>query len=180
MIVGVAARVVPTLNGVDARRLPPLWAPFLLLNFGCAMRVVAQVLTDVTPLAYPVAGASGLLEVLGLAVWGVDLWRIMSGRTGGECSPPAHTPLCHDEPITPAHLVGDVLERHPRLLDEFLSFGFHLLRNPLLRRTLAGRVSIERACRLLDVDSDQLIAALNAARGRPAGGRIPLPMQSVE
>src|SRR5262249_38407875 len=35
MIVGVAAKVVPTLNGVDVRRLAPLWAPFALINAGC-------------------------------------------------------------------------------------------------------------------------------------------------
>ena len=39
-----AARVVPTLNGVDVHRLTPLWGPFLLLNAGCALRVVAQTL----------------------------------------------------------------------------------------------------------------------------------------
>jgi hypothetical protein len=42
MIVGVAAKVVPTLNGVDGRALPALWVPFLLLNAGCALRVVGR------------------------------------------------------------------------------------------------------------------------------------------
>jgi hypothetical protein len=80
MIVGVAARVVPVLNGVDGHRLTRLWGPFLLLNAGCALRVVAQTLTDFTPLAFPVAGVSGLLEVTGLALWGGHLWAVMAGR----------------------------------------------------------------------------------------------------
>jgi hypothetical protein len=80
MIVGMAARVVPTLNGVEIRRLTPLWGPFLLLNLGCALRVVAQTLTDYTPHAFPVAAISGLLEVTGLALWGVHLWAVMAGR----------------------------------------------------------------------------------------------------
>jgi hypothetical protein len=80
MIVGVAARVVPTLNGVDIHRLAPLWGSFLLLNVGCALRVVAQTLTDFTPHAFPVAGISGLLEVSGLALWGVHLWTAMAGQ----------------------------------------------------------------------------------------------------
>jgi hypothetical protein len=40
MIVGVAAKVVPTLNGVNPRALSSLWAPFLLINLGCTLRVV--------------------------------------------------------------------------------------------------------------------------------------------
>jgi hypothetical protein len=80
MIVGVAAKVVPTLNGLDVRRLSPLWAPFLLLNAGCSLRVTGQTLTDFVPQALPVTGASGVLEVLGLALWGAHLWRIMAGR----------------------------------------------------------------------------------------------------
>jgi hypothetical protein len=46
MVVGVAAKVVPTLNGVDVRALRPLWLPFVLLNLGCLLRVTAQTLTD--------------------------------------------------------------------------------------------------------------------------------------
>jgi hypothetical protein len=80
MIVGVAARLVPTLNGVDPRRLSKLWVPFLLLNAGCALRVAGQTLTDFAPAMFPITGISGVFEVLGLALWGVHLWRIMSGR----------------------------------------------------------------------------------------------------
>ena len=49
MIVGVASKVVPTLNGVPASALPPLWLPFLLINTGCAVRVLFQILTDFAP-----------------------------------------------------------------------------------------------------------------------------------
>ncbi len=80
MIVGVAARVVPTLNGVDPRQLSKLWGPFLLLNTGCALRVCGQLLTDFVPAAFPITGLSGILEVLGLTLWAIHLWPIMSGR----------------------------------------------------------------------------------------------------
>jgi hypothetical protein len=72
-IVGMASRLAPMLAGLDPRRLSPLRAPFLLLNLGCAMRVLFQVATDLTPRAFPLAGASGLLEVTGLALWGAHL-----------------------------------------------------------------------------------------------------------
>lgn len=77
MILGVAAKFVPVFSGVDGRTLTPLWAPFLLLNTGCAMRVTFQTLTDFTPLAFPLAGMSGLLEVTALAIWGLHLVRLM-------------------------------------------------------------------------------------------------------
>lgn len=80
MIVGVAARVVPTLNGIDLRRLSKLWGPFLLLNAGCTLRVCGQMLTDFVPAVFPITGVSGVLEVLGLTLWAVHLWPMMSGR----------------------------------------------------------------------------------------------------
>lgn len=69
MIVGVASRVAPRPPGssADAEAMP--LAPFVLLNLGCTLRVTQQVLTDLTPVAFPTAGVSGLLEVSGLVWW---------------------------------------------------------------------------------------------------------------
>jgi hypothetical protein len=80
MIVGVAARVVPTLNGIDQGRLSKLWGLFLLLNAGCALRVCGQTMTDFVPAVFPITGLSGVLEVLGLTLWALHLWPIMSRR----------------------------------------------------------------------------------------------------
>jgi hypothetical protein len=167
MIVGVAARIVPTLNSVDTRRLPGLWLPFILLNGGCALRVVAQTATDFSPLFFPAAGASGLLEVTGLAVWGVHLWRIMAGRSA-VAEPELSPPGLRGALIEPEDRVGAVLDQHPELLDTFLSFGFRPLANPLVRRALATRVTLRAACGLAGVDVDRLVTALNARRAAPA------------
>jgi NnrS protein len=79
MILGVAARVVPILAGVDASRLSSLWWPFVLINVGNSGRVVLQVLTDFVPtVAYPLVGLTGFLEVTALAWWGIGLWRLMN------------------------------------------------------------------------------------------------------
>ena len=80
MIMGVAARMVPEFEGIQADRLGRLWAPFFLVNTGCTIRVVSQTLTDFTGTAFGVAGVSGLLELTGLAVWGLHLWRLMKDR----------------------------------------------------------------------------------------------------
>jgi uncharacterized protein involved in response to NO len=178
MIVGVASKVVPTLNGVDLRRLSPLWGTFLLINAGCILRVVAQTLTDVTASSFPFAGASGLLEVTGLALWGVHLWTIMAGRARVGATAPA-TPLNPGEPIMAAHRVGEVLDRYPELLNTFVAFGFTPLVNPLLRKTVARFVTVEGACRGQQVDGNELLTALNIARARLDGRRLSLSVLST-
>ncbi len=175
MIVGVASKVVPTLGGVDLRGLSRLWAPFLLINAGCALRVVTQTLTDFTPSAFPVAGASGVLEVTGLALWGWHIWAIMAGRVRTTA---VGRSLVRGEPIVAADRVGDVLEHYPDLLSTFVSFGFAPLTNPLLRKTVARVVTIETACRGRDVPVADLLAALNVARTGLGGGRLSLNVVS--
>jgi hypothetical protein len=178
MIVGVAAKVVPTLNGQDVRGLTRLWSPFVLLNLGCALRVSAQVLTDFTASAFPVAGISGTLEVLGLALWGAHLWAVMAGRARTYQRTPA-SPYVPNEPITARHRVGEVLEHHPALLDTFVRLGFKLLASPVLRKTVARYVTIEQACRQLGKDQQEVLAALNSAREQRFTGRLPLPLLSA-
>ena len=79
MILGVSARVVPILAGVDAQTLDSLWWPFLLFNVGNTGRVALQILTDFVPdAAYPLIGFTGFIEVTALAWWGIGLWRVMN------------------------------------------------------------------------------------------------------
>lgn len=172
MIVGVAARVVPTLNGVDPRRLSRLWGPFLLLNGGCTLRVAGQTLTDFVPVAFSFTGVSGLLEVLGLTLWAVHLWRIMAGHFALEMPETMPGPLAEGI-VTASDRVGAILERYPFLLEIFLAFGFHPLSNPLLRRMMARHITLETACRHMGVDSQAFLAALNDARIRNAASPAP-------
>jgi hypothetical protein len=174
MIVGVAAKVVPTLSGVDVRGLSRLWAPFVLINAGCLLRGVGQTLTDFSSLAFPVTGVSGLLEVTGLAMWGVHLVLIMAGRprrikmatTAGE------TDLSR-RAIQPQDQVAAVLDDEPRLLATFLANGFTPLSNPLARRTLARVVTLRQACRQLHLDEPRFVAELNDARARFRARELP-------
>ena len=84
MILGVSSRVVPILAGIDSKLMNSLWAPFLLLNVGCAGRVLLQVLTDFVPnVAYPLVGVTGFIELGALLWWGIELWRTMNvAKTG--------------------------------------------------------------------------------------------------
>ncbi len=79
MIIGVSSRVVPILAGIDSNQLGSLWGPFVLLNVGCAGRVLLQILTDWLPgTAYSLIGLTGVLELSALAWWGIGLWHVMN------------------------------------------------------------------------------------------------------
>lgn len=80
IIMGMGAKVVPKLNGLDPSKLPALWGPFLLVNAGCLLRVSLQTLTDWHPRFFIAIGISGTLEVIGLGWWGVHLAKIMLHR----------------------------------------------------------------------------------------------------
>lgn len=155
-IMGMAAKVVPTLNGVDVRRLPSLWIPFALVNVGCLMRVTFQVATDFTAGAYPIAGVSGLLEVTGIGIWGVHLWRIMAGwrpATSDESQRPLR--------ITADHRIGHIVEWYPETLAVLLGKGLTPLANPIARKTIARAVSVRQAASHKGLDVDALVTELN-------------------
>ena len=78
MIMGVAGRVIPILAGVPGDRFGSLLGPFILLNVGCAGRVLLQIATDFTRRAYPLIGITGFVELAALAWWGVEMWRTMN------------------------------------------------------------------------------------------------------
>ena len=171
MIMGVSAKVAPTLAGIDVYKLNKLWLPLVLLNIGCALRVSTQILTDYTAAVFPISGMSGLLELTALAIWGIPLWWLMSRRV--EISG------CHQAPIliqlglghsttaiTGDELVADVLNRHPELLKTFVSFGFTPLKNPLMRATVARITTVRRAAATLGVDLERLLVSLNAVAHR--------------
>jgi len=170
---------VPTLNGVDVRELTRLWAPFVLLNVGCALRVASQTATDFTARAFPFAGVSGVLEVSGLALWGMHLWLIMTGRARTRLVPAPSVQVSEGMPILAAHRVGDILNHYPHLLETFLAFGFRPLANPLFRRTVARFVTIEQACRQVGVDVNPFLEALNGSIAKQPRARLALPIVSL-
>jgi hypothetical protein len=162
MILGVAAKVVPTLCGADARGLDRLVLPFALVNLGCAMRVGFQVMTDFRPdFAFPAAGVSGLLEVTGIGIWGIGLWRVMNRRASADAADMAA--MARPTRVSAADKVGPLVEAAPELLPIFLQHGFKPLGNPMFRRTIGRTVSISQACAMHGLDARTVLAELNAA-----------------
>ncbi|HXX93667.1 MAG TPA: DUF1858 domain-containing protein [Planctomycetota bacterium] len=167
MIVGVSSKVVPILQGIDVRSLPTLWIPFLFINLGNALRIASQVATDWAPTpAFPVMGMSGTFEVVGLGLWGIHLWRLMAPRT--------RSPLSIGGPITAERTVASLADEFPEVLEVFEEFGFKELKNPLLRNTLARRVTVRMACDLKHVDLETFLGSLRrrveATSAKPPAG----------
>jgi hypothetical protein len=77
MIVGIGAKVAAAHRGYLPRELTSLWVPFVLINAGCALRVVGQTATARSRWLFPIAGVSGVLAVTGLAVWGLHMAGMM-------------------------------------------------------------------------------------------------------
>ena len=159
MIVGVSSKVVPTLSGVDVRRANSLWPTFVLLNIGNLTRVSFQIATDFSPLAYSVMGISGFIEVVGLTLWGYELFANIRVGKKLERESSAFTFTEHPD-ITPNTKVGEVLSHYPQSLEIFVRRGFPLLRNPVLRKTMARAITIDQACRREGVDVVGLLSEL--------------------
>jgi hypothetical protein len=160
MIVGVSSKVVPTLSGVDVRRARSLWPTFLLLNIGNLTRVSFQIATDFSPAAYRVMGISGFIEVVGLTLWGYELFANIRAGRKLEKKSDWLKPFAGKLEITKTTKVGEVLARYPQSLEIFVRHGFTPLRNPVLRKTMARVISIEQACRREGVDVESLLSEL--------------------
>jgi hypothetical protein len=108
MIMGIAARIVPSLRGVRSETLPSLRGPFVLINIGCFFRVTLQALTDVHRIFFALVGISGVLELTALAWWGIPLVRLMTSgqndwRSAGGAGRPASPVL---SPVEKTRLVA--------------------------------------------------------------------------
>ena len=154
MILGVSSKIVPVLGGLSPSQVGTLRATFWLVNIGNAMRIVFQILTDSYAWAYPVMAVSAWVEVTGLAIWAIDLWRAMNRRP--------QRASCNRVPLTLAAPVADVAAAYPETIPVFLQFGFTMITNPVMRQTVARAVTLEQVCRLRHVDAQALLAALRA------------------
>ena len=181
MIVGVAAKVVPTLNGVDGRRLSRAVGAVLLINAGCLLRVGGQTLTDFTPSAFPVAGVSGLLEVARPGPVG----RAPVAGHGGPgphaaLTPrPSQLPPLEDREIRATDTVAAVLNDEPRLLGTFLAAGFSQLASPLCQKLGRPRGDDPAGLPADGQDIEAFVADLNAARQRCSRARIAAALHSA-
>lgn len=152
-IMGVAARVIPTLAGLDPNRLGSLAVPFTLVNLGCSLRVAGQVATDFHANAFAFAGVSGLLELTGLALWGVPLAWVLLGKVQPQ-------PLAKLARLDPDAPVAAILESFPQAEEKLKSLGFALVSQAFFRHTLARTVTLRQACALRGKNLEEVLRYL--------------------
>lgn len=161
-IIGMAARIIPVFTGVRLHNDLWLLATFVLVNLGNTVRVVSQPLADLVGGPFFVAmGVSGFIEVTGLALFVVNLWRTIDSPVVEDAEPAA----LDKRAITANMLVSDVLRAHPAALETLIEAGFTQLRNPIARRTLTRAVTLAEAVRIKGLDVDALVERLNEACG---------------
>lgn len=171
MIMGVAGRIVPVFRGVELRNPGLYEAAFWLLNAGCAIRVGFQAVAGFAGPPWTLLSAvSAYLEIPAVFFFGLALWRTLDAKD---------VLAALSREITLGSKVGDVLAQYPDLLGVFLRHGFTPLANPVLRRAMAGVVTIGQACGVHGVDGEALLRDLRAAAGLPPAGRRPVPLRVV-
>jgi hypothetical protein len=83
-------------------------------------------------------------------------------------------------PIASDTTIAQLLDEHPCLLDFLAGYHPHFerLRNGLVRRVMAPRVTVAEAARMVGVPAAELLAALCRAAGQPdAGPRTVAPVE---
>jgi hypothetical protein len=85
MILGMSMRLVPVFIGAMNRRSAVAGVVFALITLGNAIRVVSESLAYVAGGGFYLAmGVSGLIEVAGLTVYAVALWRALDQPSYGQ------------------------------------------------------------------------------------------------
>jgi len=115
---------------------------------------------------------SAWIEITGLAIWAIDLWRAMNTR-------PAAVSAAGPVEIGPRAKVFDVIQSYPLTKDIFQKYGFSLIHNPLAQRVFARSISLEQACRLKHVDFAVFQSDLTKVVSNPSGDAA-LPVQATD
>lgn len=84
-------------------------------------------------------------------------------------------------PVRSTDRVRDVIARDLKLIDVFVSFSPHFerLRNPVMRRVVAGVVTVEQVAAIAGVPTETVVDALNAALGIVPAAHTPTTQEPM-
>ncbi len=75
-VLGFGLKVIPVFKCAHPVGKGLLTILFVLVNLGCIMRVLFQILTDTVPWAFKIVGGSSLFEVFGILLWSSCIIRL--------------------------------------------------------------------------------------------------------
>ncbi len=158
MIIGCASKMIPLSKGVKLCSPRLLNATFILINIGCAFRVIAQpVASHLYPQCFALMGISGFIEYAAMFCFAINAWNTLkAGATEEENTEQIMLATANTN-------VYQLIKQYPQTLDILIGFGFKQLKNPVLRNTLARTISIGQAAQINPVSLDDLLKALNSA-----------------
>ncbi len=161
MILGYSMRTLPVFLGRPVHSLRLLNVTFALIMLGCTLRVLFQALTvPVGDGAFAVAGLSGWVEAVALALYGYNLLRTLYHPVPDEAFAMVGEAAESTSEITASLPVARLVELYPQTLDILVSMGFEPLANPVLRQTLGKRITIAKAAEIKHIPVDALLTRL--------------------
>lgn len=158
MIIGCASKMIPLSKGVKLCSTKLLNTTFILINVGCALRVVSQPLAEhLYPQFYVTLGISGFIEYAAMFCFGINVWKTLKPDVGEE-------EVSEQIRVATANTnVYQLIKQHPQSLDILIKSGFKQLKNPVLRNTLARTISLGQAVQINPINLDDLLKELNTA-----------------
>lgn len=112
-----------------------------------------------TPSLMHVSGCSGIVATAGVCAAGFSILGTLraASRLDEKRIAPAAVPIAAD--VSVAQLVS----AHPEALPVLIEAGFTPLANPVLRRTHARSVTLREACRMRNIDLEEVLERLRKA-----------------
>lgn len=152
MIVGLGYRILPLFGGVDLWR--PNWMrfSFWLLAVGNTTRVTFELATaSGQRWTYLVMGASGVMELAALSLFGISIWKTLGLRQQVLQTP---------EQITPKTHLRWLLDNVPHAREELIRAGLCHLQSV---NSVPSFVTVAKAASVHGVDADVIVARLRAS-----------------
>ena len=167
MIIGYSSKMIPTFTGINlfSTRLSNI--TFVMLNTGIFTRVFSQIIVNFYGGPFYFTNLlSGWIEVGGLALFGLNLWKTMNAAYEEEARVTAELAVGESVPagafrITKNSKIADIIDRYPQTLDVLIGLGFTQLKNPIARKTVAKFATVEMASKMHNINLDKLLQTLN-------------------
>jgi hypothetical protein len=178
MIIGYSSKMIPTFTGIDLYSTRLFNITFVLLNAGIFIRVFSQIMVGFYGGPFYFSGiSSGWIEVAGLALFGINIWKTMNAAYEEDAEMTAESAAGAPVPaevgagnlaqqagaarITKNSRISDVIEKYPKTLDVLIGLGFTQLKNPIARKTVAKMATVGMASKMHNIDLEELLKTLN-------------------